>query len=261
LIDAIFGAVVTFDMTPDVSIVAAFVAGTLSITSPCVLPLIPLFLAHLAGTADASDLAVRRHALIVNALAYVAGFSLVFVLIGIAIGAAGSLVSTAEIVSSNRFWLVRAGGVVLILLGLHQIGLVRIPLLERDRRLTVELSSGGRAVSSFFVGVTFAAGWSPCAGPVLGAILTMAAAQADITRAALLLAVYSAGLAIPFLAIAFFGASSRILSLHGHRFETVANFSGAIMLATGALMLLGIYQQIFTRLVAAAPWTPWEPSI
>jgi cytochrome c-type biogenesis protein len=248
-------------MTPDVSVVAAFVAGTLSITSPCVLPLIPLFVAHLAGTADAQDVAARRHSLIINALAYVAGFSLVFVLIGVAIGAAGSLVSTAEIVSSNRFWLVRAGGVVLILLGLHQIGLVRVPLLQRDRHIAVELSNGGRTASSFFIGVTFAAGWSPCAGPVLGAILTMAAAQADITRAAFLLAVYSAGLAIPFLAIAFFGASSRILTAYGPKLETVVSFSGAVLLATGALMVLGIYQQIFTRLVAAAPWTPWEPSI
>jgi cytochrome c-type biogenesis protein len=248
-------------MTPDVSVIAAFIAGTLSITSPCVLPLVPLYVAHLAGTAEGTEIRQRRHLLLTNALAYVAGFSVVFVLIGVAFGAAGSLVSAASVVSSNRFWLVRLGGAVLILLGLHQIGLIRIPLLDRERRLVVNVSTGSRAASSFLVGVTFAAGWSPCAGPVLGAILTMAAGEASVTRAAFLLAVYSAGLAIPFLAMALLGASSGILRTLGPRLETMTSVSGAVMLATGALMLLGIYQQFFTRLVAAAPWTPWEPSI
>lgn len=248
-------------MTPDVSIIAAFIAGTLSITSPCVLPLLPLYLAHLAGTAEPGASQTQRHTLVINALAYVAGFSLVFIAIGVAFGAAGSLVSTAEVVSSNRFWLVRVGGAVLILLGLHQIGLVRIPFLDRERRVAVEVSGSGRLLSSFLVGVTFAAGWSPCAGPVLGAILTMAAGEASVSRAAFLLAVYSAGLAIPFLAIAFFGGASAILKAIGPRLDAITSVSGAVMLATGALMLLGIYQQFFTRLVAAAPWTPWEPTI
>jgi cytochrome c-type biogenesis protein len=248
-------------MAPDVSVVAAFIAGTLSITSPCVLPLLPLYLAHLAGTADPGAIKAQRNTLVINALAYVAGFSLVFIAIGVAFGAAGSLVSTAEVVSSNRFWLVRIGGVVLIVLGLHQIGLVRIPFLERERRLSVETSGRSRLASSFIVGVTFAAGWSPCAGPVLGAILTMAAGEASVSRAALLLSIYSAGLAIPFLAIAFFGGASAILRTIGPRLDAITSVSGAVMLATGALMLLGIYQQFFTRLVAAAPWAPWEPSI
>jgi cytochrome c-type biogenesis protein len=248
-------------MTPDVSVIAAFIAGTLSITSPCVLPLLPLYLAHLAGTAEPGALRNQRHVLIVNALAYVAGFSLIFISFGVALGAAGSLVSTAEIVSSNRFSLVRVGGAILILLGLQQIGLLRIPFLDRERRLSVETTGSGRVLSSFLVGVTFAAGWTPCAGPVLGAILTMAAGEASVSGAALLLAVYSAGLAIPFLAIAFFGGASGILRTVGPRLEAITSFSGAVMLATGALMFLGIYQQFFTRLVAAAPWTPWEPTI
>lgn len=248
-------------MTPDVSIIAAFIAGILSITSPCVLPLLPLYMAHLAGTADPRTFDTRRSVLIVNALAYVAGFSLVFIAIGVAFGAAGSLVSTAEVVSSNRFWLVRIGGTLLILLGLHQIGLVRLPFLQRERRISVESTRAGRLLSSFLVGVTFAAGWSPCAGPILGAILTMAAGEANVSRAALLLAIYSAGLAIPFLAIAFLGGGSGMLRAVGPRLGAITSLSGAVMLATGALMLLGIYQQFFTRLVAAAPWRPWEPAI
>jgi len=251
-------------MTPEVSIAAAFIAGVLSITSPCVLPLVPLYLAHLAGSTDsieASAVRACRRALAINACAYIAGFSLVFVLIGVAFGAAGALVSTAEVVSSNRFWLVRIGGTILVLLGLHQIGVIRIPLLDRERRVSIDVSNGSRTLSSFLVGVTFAAGWSPCAGPVLGAILTMAAGEASVSRAAFLLTIYSAGLAIPFLSIAFFGASSRMLGALGPRLSAVTSVSGAVMLATGLLMILGIYQQFFTRLVAAAPWTPWEPTV
>lgn len=248
-------------MTPDVTVLAAFLAGVLSITSPCVLPLLPLYLAHLAGTAEAGSVDRQRHRLILNALAYVAGFSVVFISIGVAFGAAGALVSAASVVSGNREWLLRIGGAVLILLGLHQIGLIQIPFLDRERRVADQMTGSGRLASSFLVGVTFAAGWSPCAGPILGAILTMAAGEADVARAAFLLSVYSAGLAIPFLLVAAFGGASGILRAIGPRMDAVSSFSGAIMLALGVLMMLGIYQQFFTRMVAAAPWTPWEPSV
>lgn len=248
-------------MTPDVSLLAAFLAGVLSITSPCVIPLLPLYLAHLAGTAEAGAIDRQRRRLILNALAYVAGFSVVFIAIGIAFGAAGALVSAASVVSGSREWLLRIGGAVLILLGLQQIGLIRIPLLDRQRRLSTNVTGSGRVASSFLIGVTFAAGWSPCAGPILGAILTMAAGEADVSQAAFLLSVYSAGLAIPFLALAVFGGGSGILRAIAPRMDAISSFSGAVMLALGVLMLLGIYQQFFTRMVAAAPWTPWEPSV
>src|ERR671914_672973 len=101
-------------MTPDVSIIAAFVAGVLSITSPCVLPLIPLYLTHLAGIARPDGQPDSRARLVSNALAYVAGFSIVFIALGVAFGAAGSLVSAASVVSSNRYWLVRFGGALLV---------------------------------------------------------------------------------------------------------------------------------------------------
>lgn len=248
-------------MTPDVSVLAAFVAGILSITSPCVLPLLPIYMAHLAGVADPAEADRQRSRLVANAFAYVLGFSTVFVLIGVAFGAAGSLVSAASVVSENRFWLVRIGGVVLIVLGLHQIGIVRIPWLEQERRMTVDISRGGRVATSFLIGVTFAAGWSPCAGPILGAILTMAAGEADVSQAAFLLLIYSAGLGLPFIALAMFGASSGILRRIAPRLQTITTVSGAVMLAMGILMILGIYQQFFTRMVAVAPWTPWEPSV
>jgi cytochrome c-type biogenesis protein len=125
-------------MGVEVSLIAAFVAGVLSISSPCVLPLVPIFLAHLAGTSLQSTEQVDRRRVLANAVAYVLGFSVVFVALGVALGAAGALASTASIVASNREWLVRIGGLLIIVLGLHHLGIVRIPWLATDRRLADE---------------------------------------------------------------------------------------------------------------------------
>ncbi|MGH2531604.1 MAG: cytochrome c biogenesis CcdA family protein [Thermomicrobiales bacterium] len=247
---------------PDVSIIAAFVAGILSISSPCVLPLVPLYLAHLAGVSIGDAGPRARGRVLVNAGAYVLGFSVVFIALGVALGAAGSLASTASVVSENRFWLVRLGGALLILLGLHQVGLITLPYLNRERRLSVNSPPTRHLGSSFMIGVTFGAGWSPCVGPILGAILTMAAGQGDINRAAVLLSVYSLGLSVPFLVAAFaFGSSPSIIRRLNGRLQTVTSMSGAVMLAVGMIMVLGIYQQFFAELVRIAPWTPWEPEL
>jgi cytochrome c-type biogenesis protein len=249
-------------MGPDVSIIAAFVAGILSISSPCVLPLVPLYLAHLAGTSVDQLGASSRSWVIFNALAYVLGFSTVFVALGVALGAAGTLVSTAGVVYSNRYLLMRFGGILIILLGLHQIGLINIPFLSRERRFETSNLPKGQLTSSFIIGVTFGAGWSPCVGPILGAILTMAASQASVDHAAILLAVYSVGLSVPFLLAALLvGRSHSIIHRLNGRLATVSSMSGAIMLVVGAFMVLGLYQQFFARMVQMAPWTPWEPNL
>jgi cytochrome c-type biogenesis protein len=116
-------------------------------------------------------------------------------------------------------------------------------------------------VASSLVGMSFAAGWTPCAGPILGAILTLALSRGDTSHAAGLLAVYSAGLGIPFLAIAIAGTSSRSLGWIASRSAFMASVAGAVMLAVGVIMVLGIYQQVFARIVSVAPWVPIEPSI
>ncbi|MGH2616924.1 MAG: cytochrome c biogenesis CcdA family protein [Thermomicrobiales bacterium] len=249
-------------MGVDVSLIAAFVAGVLSISSPCVLPLVPIFLAHLAGSsADGLD-SIDRRRVLPNALAYVLGFSLVFIALGVALGAAGALASTASLVASNRDWLMRVGGAMIIVLGLHQLGILHIPFLDRERRFTTDRLPAGQVTSSFLVGVTFAAGWSPCVGPILGAILTMAAGQGSIDRAALLLTTYSAGLAVPFLGAAIaFGSAPGVIRGINRRLPLVTGVSGGVMVAMGAIMALGIYQQFFARLVALSPWTPWEPAL
>jgi cytochrome c-type biogenesis protein len=151
---------------------------------------------------------------------------------------------------------------MLIVLGLHQIGIVRIPRLDREHRLAADQLPAGQVTSSCLVGVTFAAGWSPCVGPILGAILTMAAGQGSVDRAALLVATYSAGLAVPFLLAAVaIDSAPAVIRVINRRLPLVTGVSGGLMVAMGAIMTLGIYQQFFARLVAFAPWTPWEPTL
>lgn len=246
----------------EVSFIAAFVAGMLSVSSPCVLPLLPIFLMHLAGASATGPAGFDRRRILPNALAYCLGFSLVFIALGVALGAAGVLVSSASAVSMNRGWLVRVGGLLLIVLGLHQLGVIRLPFLGQERRLIPSNLPSGQVTSSFLIGVTFAAGWSPCVGPILGAILTMAAGQGSIERAALLLATYSAGMAVPFLAAAMaIGSAPGLIRRINSRLPLLTGVSGGVMVAMGAIMILGIYQQVFARIVALAPWVPWEPQL
>ena len=252
-------------MMTDVSILAAFVAGVCSISSPCVLPLVPVYLAHIAGvSAGKSESAHRplQATVMRNALAYVAGFSVIFIALGAALGAAGTFAGALDVVSSNRGLLVRLGGVLLIVLGLYQTGIVRLPFLDRDRRLTLSTGSPSTVSSSFLIGASFAAGWSPCLGPILGAILTMAAGQGSIERAMLLLTAYASGLALPFLgAAAAFGSSPGIIRRLNGKLRMVTTVSGAVMLGVGLIMLLGMYERLFTEIIRAAPWTPWEPVV
>jgi cytochrome c-type biogenesis protein len=249
-------------MMTDVSLLAAFVAGVLSISSPCVLPLVPIYLAHIAGVSVGQDEGYSRPALMRNALAYVAGFSVVFIAFGAALGAAGSLATALDLVPENRVHLVRLGGIVLIVLGLYQTNLIRIPFLDRDRRMSLDPGTPGSVSSSFIIGVGFGAGWTPCVGPILGSILMMAAGQGSIERATLLLTIYTIGLGVPFLlvAAAFGSATGMLRKINGH-LHTVTLISGAIMLGIGITMILGMYQMMITEIVRIAPWTPWEPTI
>lgn len=238
----------------DVGLLAAFIAGVLSLSSPCVLPLVPLYLAHLAGVGGHGALPGRR-VVLPHALVFVVGFGLIFVLLGVSLGALGG------VMLAYRDWLIRVGGAFMVLMGLQVIGVLRIPFLWREHRPTTPSSGArpGRLSSSFLIGVGFASGWTPCVGPVLGAIFTLAVSAADPVRAGTLFAAYAAGLAVPFLAAALaLGSFTRRL----RRVSAGLSLgSGAVLTAVGVLMLLGIYQQVFARIVGAAPWTPWEPSL
>lgn len=245
-------------MIGDISLLVAFVAGLLSFTSPCVLPLIPIYLAHLAGVSLGDRGLANRTRVMLNAAAFVLGFSIVFVLLGLAVGALGSFVA------DGRVWLVRIGGALLVVMGLHLIGLVRIPLLDQERRLEVVPRAGGigRLGSSLAVGAAFGAGWTPCVGPILGAILTLAAGRGHTVDAGILLTAYAVGFAVPFLgAAAAVGSAPRVVRSLSRHLGTVSSASGAVVLAVGVILLLGIYEDLFAELAGRAPWRPWEPEV
>ena len=235
----------------DVGLLTAFVAGALSISSPCVLPLVPLYLTHLVGVSGGR---APRRLMASHALAFVAGFGVIFVLLGISLGALGGLFLV------YRPWLIRFGGAFMIVMGFSLLGIINIPWLARPHTLGQRLASpstSGRFGASFLVGVGFASGWMPCVGPVLGAIFTMSVAAADPVRSGSLLAAYAVGLGVPFMLVGLAaGSVDRRLTRIG---SALSRSSGMVMAAIGVLMLLGIYQQAFARIVGMAPWQPWEP--
>ncbi len=176
----------------------AFVAGLFSFFSPCVFSLVPAYIGYLGGrsAAQAQGEEPGKWTTFSHGVAFVLGFSVVFVLLGVAASALGGLLYDI------RVWLARVGSVVVIIFGLHMTGIYRIPLLEYDLRPQSTPDRRMGYLSSALMGVVFSAGWSPCVGPVLGAILTFSLAGGSIGQGALLLTAYSAGLAIPFLVAA-----------------------------------------------------------
>ena len=223
-----------------VILVVAFGAGLLSFLSPCVLPLIPVYASFLTGLSvkDLSqkhNTALQKHRLTTmkRGLMFVLGFSVVFIVLGSTVGYAGSIFLDASI------WIERIGGVVLIALGLHLIGLFKIPWLERQLKFDLSKRTSGKA-GTFFVGMAFGAGWTPCIGPILAGILTIAASSSSISTGALLLSVYSAGLAIPFLLSAF--ALDRFLIFFDRiksKMVWIERISGLLLIGVGILLLTG----------------------
>jgi len=220
----------------DVTYWGAALAGLLSFISPCILPIVPPYLCFLAGmsleelTEGAAADGVRRRA-VLSALAFALGFATVFV----ALGASASLVGQAL---SRHFDTMRyvAGGVILVL-GLHFLGVVRIPLLFRQARVEVERRPAGLA-GAYLVGLAFAFGWTPCVGPVLAAILFTAGAQETAGEGALLLATYALGIGAPFVAAAFFVQPFMRLMRRFRRYMgAVEKAMGAFLVVTGVLFI------------------------
>ncbi|HEX4601698.1 MAG TPA: cytochrome c biogenesis protein CcdA [Gemmatimonadales bacterium] len=174
-----------------VSLPGAFAAGLLSFLSPCVLPLIPSYVGFLTGL-SVEELQVRRGTALLHALWFILGFSLIFVALGATASVFGLLLLRYQV------WLGRVGGVLVVLFGLSLLGVLQPAFLMRERRVQLAHKPAGWAGSAV-VGVTFGAAWTPCIGPILGAILTLAATQASVGQGATLLAAYALGLAVPFL--------------------------------------------------------------
>ncbi|WP_296575871.1 cytochrome c biogenesis protein CcdA [Phreatobacter sp.] len=223
---------------PDVTLTAALLAGLVSFLSPCVLPLVPPYLVYLTGAtlddlteAEANPALVRRAVLL--ALVFVAGFSTIFV----AMGASASLIG--HYIRVHSVTLSMVAGVVIIVMGLHFLGLFRIPLLYRQAKIDIVPPKAG-PVGAYLMGLAFAFGWTPCIGPVLAAILAVAATEMTVYKGAGLLAVYSLGLGIPFVLAAFaikpflrFAASMR------GRLRAVEMVMGGLLVLTGLAFLTG----------------------
>ena len=212
------------------SFALAFLGGLLSFLSPCVLPLIPSYVGFLTGL-SLEQVEGRRDTVLVHALWFVAGFSLVFVVLGLTASAVGVLLL------NWRVWIGRIGGVLVILFGLYLLGILRPAFLMRERRLQLAHKPVGY-LGSAFVGVTFGAAWTPCIGPILGAILTLAATQASVVHGTTLLAAYALGLAIPFVLTAlaleqFLGWFQRFRPYLGW----VDRIAGALLVLLGILLL------------------------
>jgi len=221
----------------DVSLLAAFGAGILSFISPCVLPLVPGYISFVSGVsfdqmqaADAASRAATRRQMLITSLAFVLGFSVVFISLGASATAIGHLLRHQKTI------LERIAGAVIIIFGLHLAGIFRIKWLDKDTRV----QTSGRPASpigAFLVGLAFAFGWTPCIGPILGGILAIAGSKNSVGEGVGLLAVYSAGLGIPFLVTSlaidrFFVASKRIRKYY----KPIEIASGALLVVLGVLI-------------------------
>ena len=215
-------------MTPSFAI--AFVAGLLSFLSPCVLPLIPSYVGFLTGL-TLEELEVRRGTALIHAGWFVTGFALVFVALGATASALGAVLLHSQV------WIGRIGGVIVLLFGLYLVGVLRPAFLLRERKVQLAHKPVGY-LGSAVVGITFGAAWTPCIGPILGAILTLAAATSSIAQGTALLAAYSLGLAIPFLVTAL--ALDRFL-VWFQRFRPyivwVDRIAGALLIVLGILLV------------------------
>jgi cytochrome c-type biogenesis protein len=238
-------------MASNVTIVAALTAGTLSFLSPCVLPLVPPYLVYLAGTslerlADAAPAAAVKRDTIVASILFVAGFSTVFV----ALGAGASVIGAVLRAYSDV--LATVAGVAIIVMGLHFLGLTRIDLLMREKR--VEMGRPVGLWGAYAMGLAFAFGWTPCIGPILAAILAVAGSEATIAKGAGLLAVYSLGLGIPFVIAAFaIEPFAAFLARFRAHLAAVERVMGGLLVLTGIAFLTGFISQASYWLLEAFP--------
>ena len=216
---------------------AVFVAGIISFLSPCVLPLVPGYVSYIAGQSMADSttskaLVVRVQALALSAC-FVLGFTTIFVILG------ASATTLGQALISYRYELNLISGVVVIGFGLFATGLLRPSWLQRDFRFDIVLP-GGRPVAAYLLGMAFAFGWTPCIGPMLGAILTVSAASATVASGVTLLAIYSLGLGVPFLLVALFtgGLLARFKSI-GRVGRLLHILAGGVMVLMGIAMITG----------------------
>jgi len=214
----------------EVSVLIAFSAGLLSFVSPCVLPLVPSYITYITGISfkDLSEGGSKRRLrwlTLLHSLLFISGFSLIFVLMGASASFLG------QVLVQYQSWIMRGGGVLIMILGLHFTGLINIPFLQLEKRFELEKKPLGY-IGSFLVGVVFAAGWTPCVGPILSTILLYASTSKSFTTGVILLASYSLGLGIPFL-LASLAFNSFLAA-----FEKIKRYMRVIMIVSGSFLII-----------------------
>ncbi len=215
----------------EISVLIAFSAGLLSFVSPCVLPLVPSYLTYITGVSfkeltDVKTTAKLRWVTVSHSLLFIFGFSIIFILMGASASYLGQLLI------QYQFWIMKAGGVLIILLGIQFTGVINIPFLQMEKRFELRKKPLGY-VGSFLVGIIFAAGWTPCIGPILSTILIYAGMSQRFTTGILLLSIYSVGLGVPFF------LSSLAFNSFLSAFERIKRYMRVITLVSG-LFLIGI---------------------
>lgn len=240
-----------FDASLLPALLVALTAGVLSFLSPCVLPIIPPYLAYMGGI-SMSDLTEgqsksRRPAVIASAF-FVLGLSTVFLILGFTASAFG------RFFLQNQVLFGQIAGVVIIIFGLHFIGVFRIPLLMREARLDAG-DRGGSAFGAYILGLAFAFGWTPCIGPILGAILSLSAQEESITRGTILMAVYAAGLGLPFILSAIFiNRAMGVMNRLKRHMGMIEKTMGALLVLVGVMMLTGAFSRMSYWLLENIPF-------
>lgn len=223
-------------------VIPAFFAGFITFLAPCTLPLVPGYLGFISGVSsqDLENPEITRRArgkVFLNGLFYVIGFSTVFIVLGSLLGLGG------QALGQYRIWISRIGGVFVIIFGVYMVGVLKLSFLSAERTFNVsKIVRPGNPTSSFLFGSAFAFGWTPCVGPVLGSILTLAASSATVASGAFLLAVFSLGLAVPFLIIALFvDRASQGIAVISKYLKIISIIGGIFLIFLGVLLVTNMF--------------------
>lgn len=227
----------------------AALAGVISFLSPCVLPIVPPYLAYMGGISmgDLTGTSGRRRSVVIPALFFILGLSTVFLLMGFAASAFGRMVL------AYQDWLTKLSGAFVIVMGLHFLHVLRIPILDREARIDAG-DRGGSSLGAYLLGLAFAFGWTPCIGPQLGAILSLAASEASLARGTLLLGIYAIGLGIPFLlAAVFITRSVALMGRMKRHMGVIEKAMGALLILVGLALMTGAFSRASYWLLETFP--------
>ncbi len=238
-----------FDAALLPAVIVALSAGVLSFLSPCVLPIVPPYLAYMSGM-TVSEVQANDHnrpRVTIAAFFFVLGLSTVFIFLGFAASAFG------RFFLGNQQWFVIGAGIVIMAFGTHFLGVYRIKFLDRDLRIDVDRHDGSY-FGAYLLGLAFAFGWTPCIGPILGAILSLAAGEASIVRGTVLLGAYAAGLGLPFFLFAvFFSRSQHLMHVMKNHLELVEKLMGLLLWTVGLLLVTGSFADLSWWLLETFP--------